>query len=105
MDVDKILDIRMLQILNIDKEKLKKYPYELSGGECQRVAIARALVVNPALILTDEPTGALDEKNTKKISEILIDINKAGIPVVMVTHDTNMAQIGKKIIYMKDGSF
>lgn len=95
----------MLQILNTDKEKLKKYPYELSGGECQRVAIARALVVNPALILADEPTGALDEKNTKKISEILIDINNAGIPVVMVTHDTNMAQIGKKIIYMKDGSF
>ena len=77
MDVDKILDIRLLQILNTDKEKLKKYPYELFGGECQRVAIARALVVNPALILADEPTGALDEKNTKKISEILIDINKA----------------------------
>jgi len=76
---------------------------EISGGQMQRVAIARALANNPKIILADEPTGNLDSKNGAQIIEILKDLNKSGITLIMVTHDLNIANIARRIIKIKDG--
>lgn len=85
------------------EEKLNKYPKELSGGEAQRVAIARAIVHKPRLLLADEPTGALDEENGLKIMEIFRELNRAGMTLLIVTHDTGVADMCKRTIWMKDG--
>ncbi len=85
------------------KNYIKKKVNELSGGQKQRVAIARALVNEPEIILADEPTGALDEKNGNSIMEILKDINKKGKTVIIITHDINIANKCKNIIEIKDG--
>ena len=85
------------------KEKRNKYPYQLSGGECQRVAIARAMVADPQVILADEPTGALDEENGKRIMNILKELNREGKTVIMVTHDMELAREGFIQIHMRDG--
>ncbi len=84
-------------------DQLEKKPREMSGGQQQRVAIARALVSSPKVILADEPTGALDADNTKKIMEILSDINKRGTAVVVVTHEKEVAAYAKRTIRMEDG--
>lgn len=84
-------------------DKGKKYPYELSGGQCQRVAIARAVVTEPKILLADEPTGALDEKNGKHIMEIFHKLNNDGVTIVIVTHDAEIAAECKNCIQMKDG--
>jgi len=76
---------------------------ELSGGEMQRVAIARALANNPKIILADEPTGNLDSKSGIQIMDILKDLNKNGITLIMVTHDLGIANTAGRIIKMKDG--
>lgn len=76
---------------------------QLSGGQKQRVAIARSLINNPALILADEPTGALDEKTSTEIMDILQKLNAEGRTVVIVTHDTNVAKKCKHIITISDG--
>ncbi|MDI6730460.1 MAG: ABC transporter ATP-binding protein [Candidatus Altarchaeum sp.] len=76
---------------------------EISGGQMQRVAIARALANNPKIILADEPTGNLDSKSGMQIMEILKDLNKSGITLIIVTHDLNIANTAKKIIKIKDG--
>lgn len=79
-------------------------PFELSGGQKQRVAIARALITNPKLILADEPTGALDSKNSKDILNILREINKIkGITMIIVTHDDEIAKLTDRRVQMKDG--
>ena len=83
--------------------KLDRYPFELSGGECQRVAIARALVNEPKVILADEPTGSLDTQNEEIIISILREIADNGTTVVVVTHDMNVANRCDKIISLKDG--
>lgn len=83
---------------------LKKYPYELSGGECQRVAIARALVRKPEVILADEPTGALDEETEKDILNLFTSLNNQGITILMVTHNENVASICKKIYRISEGN-
>lgn len=80
-----------------------RFPGELSGGECQRVAIARAIVNNPKIILADEPTGALDEETEKLIMDILINLNKEGKTIVIVTHDSQIANQLNRIVYLRNG--
>ena len=83
--------------------RLYNTPAQLSGGQQQRVAIARALVNNPKIIFADEPTGNLDSKSGKEIKEMLTDLHQEGRTIVMVTHDPEMAQIGSRIVTIKDG--
>lgn len=78
-------------------------PSEMSGGQKQRVAIARALVANPRMILADEPTGALDSVTSMEVMELLRQVNKTGMTILMVTHDPEMAAMSQKIIRIKDG--
>ena len=77
---------------------LKKYPYEVSGGQKQRAAAARALITNPKLILADEPTGSLDEKNTEIVMKLLTGLNEEGKTVVMVSHDDDALSYCKEIV-------
>ncbi|MFH1684087.1 MAG: ABC transporter ATP-binding protein [Candidatus Margulisiibacteriota bacterium] len=78
-------------------------PPELSGGERQRVAIARALVIDPAIILADEPTGNLDSKSSEEIMCIFQNLNKEGATIIMVTHEHDIASCTKRNIHLKDG--
>lgn len=84
-------------------DKLKNKPNELSGWQSQRVAIARALVVNPDIILADEPTWALDSKTWEEILHLFKEINKSGKTVIIITHDDAIAQKAGRIIKIKDG--
>lgn len=85
-------------------ERMNHKPNELSGGEKQRVAAARALMMNPDIILADEPTGSLDEKNKKELSELLLQLRKEyGQTILLVTHDKELAGIADRIIEIKDG--
>ncbi len=91
------------KVLNIE-EVLEKYPYEMSGGQQQRVAAARAIITNPALILADEPTGALDSKSAKQLLSQLTSLNEEEkATIMMVTHDTMSASYCKRILFIKDG--
>ena len=84
--------------------QLEKYPVTLSGGQKQRVAIIRAIIKNPALLLADEPTGALDSKAAKLIMEYLAKVNqKFHTSILMVTHDSLAASYANKVIFLKDG--
>ena len=82
---------------------LKKYPYEVSGGQKQRAAIARALITAPKLILADEPTGALDSRATDELLRLFSEINRGGQTVVMVTHSIKAASHAKRVLFIKDG--
>ena len=84
-------------------ELLKKYPYEVSGGQKQRAAVARALIMKPKLILADEPTGALDSKSTDSLLKVFSDINKGGQTILMVTHSTKAASHAGRVLFIKDG--
>ncbi|MDD3340118.1 MAG: ABC transporter ATP-binding protein [Lachnospiraceae bacterium] len=84
-------------------ELLEKYPYEVSGGQKQRTAIARALIMDPKLILADEPTGALDSHAAMQLLEVFGEINRDGQTVLMVTHSTEAASHAKRVLFIKDG--
>lgn len=84
-------------------ELLKKYPYEISGGQKQRAAVARAIITEPKLILADEPTGALDSKATDELLRLFAEINSIGQTVVMVTHSVKAASSANRVLFIKDG--
>lgn len=84
-------------------KRIHHHPSQLSGGEQQRVAIARALVNNPALILADEPTGNLDSKTGNQIIKLLINLNKIGHTIVLVTHEKKIANKANRIVQIMDG--
>ena len=84
-------------------ELLKKYPYEISGGQTQRAAVARALITNPRLILADEPTGALDSKATDELLRMFGEINRSGQTILMVTHSVKAASHASRVLFIKDG--
>ena len=82
---------------------LKKYPYEVSGGQKQRAAVARALITNPKIILADEPTGALDSRATDELLRLFSDINQSGQTILMVTHSVKAASHANRVLFIKDG--
>jgi len=85
------------------EDRMDHRPTELSGGQQQRVSIARALANNPAIILADEPTGALDSKTGREVLNILSDLNRQGKTIIIITHDVAIAQYANRIITFKDG--
>ena len=84
-------------------ELMKKYPYEVSGGQKQRAAVARALINSPELLLADEPTGALDSKATDELLQLFSDINYDGQTILMVTHSVKAASHAGRGLFIKDG--
>lgn len=82
---------------------LEKYPYEISGGQKQRAAVARGLIMNPKLVLADEPTGALDSHAAMQLLEVFEEINRDGQTILMVTHSTEAASHAKRVLFIKDG--
>ena len=82
---------------------LKKYPYEISGGQKQRAAVARALITNPRLILADEPTGALDSRATDELLRLFADVNRRGQTILMVTHSVKAASTAGRVLFIRDG--
>ncbi|MCH5199337.1 MAG: ABC transporter ATP-binding protein [Oscillospiraceae bacterium] len=82
---------------------LKKYPYEVSGGQKQRAAVARAMITEPKLILADEPTGALDSRATDELLRLFTEVNELGQTILMVTHSVKAASAANRVLFIKDG--
>ena len=83
---------------------LKKYPYEVSGGQKQRAAVARALITKPKIILADEPTGALDSKSSDELLHLFKEVNRMGQTILMVTHSVKAASNASRVLFIKDGT-
>ncbi len=92
----------LARILGIDS-LLKKYPYEVSGGQKQRAAVARALITQPKLVLADEPTGALDSKSADQLLDLFNSINEREQTILMVTHSVKAASHAKRVLFLRDG--
>jgi putative ABC transport system ATP-binding protein len=84
-------------------ERMQNRPNQLSGGQQQRVAIARAIINQPALLLADEPTGALDSRTTEEVLAIIDELHRSGMTVVMVTHEDDVAARAERIVHFRDG--
>jgi putative ABC transport system ATP-binding protein len=84
-------------------DRVKHLPSELSGGQQQRVAVARAIVTNPSLILADEPTGNLDSHSTAEVLELFEGLNETGRTVVLITHETDVAERARRVVRLADG--
>lgn len=94
---------RVSEALGVD-DQLRKFPWELSGGQRQRAACARAIITNPALVLADEPTGALDSKNSKTLMQTFEMMNQSlGSTILMVTHDPVVGSYANRVLFLKDG--
>lgn len=92
----------ILEMVGLEQRKIHK-PHALSGGQQQRVAIARALITHPAVLLADEPTGALDSKTGQEILGLFRDLNQQGNTIIQITHDSNVAKVGSRILTLQDG--
>jgi len=92
----------LLEKMNVTGAK-DRFPSEVSGGEAQRAAIARAVINNPGLLFADEPTGALNKRNTEEVLNLLTILNESGQSILMVTHDIWAAIRGTRILYLEDG--
>ncbi len=94
---------KVIEPLGIDS-LLKKYPYEVSGGQKQRAAVARALITDPKIILADEPTGALDSKSSDELLGLFRKVNQMGQTILMVTHSAKAASNASRVLFIKDGT-
>ena len=94
--------MNMLERVNMS-HRAEHYPSQLSGGQQQRVAVARGLVIEPSVLLADEPTGNLDSKNGEAIMQLLDDLNAEGTTICMVTHDQRFAERSSRVVTLRDG--
>lgn len=92
----------LLERMHVETAK-DRFPSEVSGGEAQRAALARAMINNPGLLFADEPTGALNKRNSEEVMNLLTGLNENGQSILMVTHDIRAAIRGTRILYLEDG--
>ena len=95
---------QLLEKVGIKKECWKKYPNQLSGGECQRVGIVRAVINEPKILFADEPTGSLNSASSHDVLDIFTELHNKGQSIVMVTHDVKTALRGNRVIFLSDGT-
>lgn len=95
---------KLLKKVGLEEQIWKKYPNQLSGGECQRAGIVRAIINDPKILFADEPTGSLNSASSCDVLDIFTEINRSGQSIVLVTHDIKTALRGNRIIFLNDGA-